>query len=235
MLSSLRQDVKQIADAKKGQFLQRFFKTGEGDYGAGDVFCGLTVPQSRTIAQKYHELSLADTLSLLQSKIHEERLIALLIMVSKFQKGDDSIKEEMYEAYLKNTQHINNWDLVDLSADKIVGEYLKTHDRKILTQLARSKNIWERRISMIATFQLIKDLKEYKDTFTIADILLQDKHDLIQKAVGWMLREVGKRVSREKEEEFLKTRYRQMPRTMLRYAIEHFPEEKRKSYLKGEI
>jgi len=235
MLDVLRQEIINTADGEKGKILQRFFKTGKGDYGEGDIFCGLTVPQSRSIAKKYHELPLTDTVTLLHAKIHEERLIALLILIIKFQKGDESDKQAIYETYLKNTRYINNWDLVDLSADKIVGAYLKDHDRKILLDLAHSKDIWERRISMVSTYQFIRDLKEYKDTFAVADILLQDNHDLIQKAVGWMLREVGKRVSREKEEEFLLTRYQKMPRTMLRYAIEHFPEEKRKKYLAGEV
>ena len=245
MLIDLKEDVNKLADPEKGKFLMRFFKTGVGQYGENDIFYGLTVPQSRVLALKYKDLSLQDAEKLLWSKVHEERLIALLILVYAFKKGDEKARKEMYDFYLSHTKYINNWDLVDLSADKIVGEYLKDKDRSILSRLAKSDDIWERRIAMIATFQFIKDLKEYKDTFVIADILLDGPsassgcrvapHDLIQKAVGWMLREVGKRISEEKLEEFLKTRYKTMPRTMLRYAIERFSEEKRRKYLKGEI
>jgi 3-methyladenine DNA glycosylase AlkD len=183
------------------------------------------------IVKKYRDFPLSDCVNLLHSKFHEERLIALLIMVEQFKKAEEKTRKEIFDAYFANTKHINNWDLVDLSADKIVGEYLKDKDRKILLTLAKSKDLWEKRISVIATFQFIKDLKEYNDTFAVADILMQDKHDLIHKAVGWMLREVGKRVSEEVEEEYLKTRYKTMPRTMLRYAIERFEEKKRKQYL----
>ena len=241
MLDDLQKDVKKIADPEKGKFLMRFFKTGAGQYGEGDIFYGLTVPQSRILALKYKDLALADIEKLLQSKVHEERLIALLILVYKFQNEDPTsprlrgARKEIFDFYLAHTSYINNWDLVDLSADKIVGEYLKDKDRSLLSELANSDDLWEKRIAMVATFQFIKYLKEYKDTFLIADILLHDKHDLIQKAVGWMLREVGKRVSEEKLEEFLKSRYRTMPRTCLRYAIERFSEERRKMYLQGEI
>ncbi len=215
--------------------MARFFKTGKGEYAENDIFYGLSVPQSRVIAGKYKDLQLNDVLALLKSKIHEARLIALLILVHKFQKGDQEQRYKIYNCYLSNTKYINNWDLVDLSADKIVGAYLLDKDRDILEKLAMSTSIWERRISIIATFQFIKEKKEYKDTFKISKILLFDKHDLIQKAVGWMLREVGKRVSEAKEEEFLKPVYKKMPRTMLRYAIERFPEEKRLRYLKGQV
>jgi 3-methyladenine DNA glycosylase AlkD len=235
MFTDLKKDVADLRNDEKGVFLMRFFKTRKGQYGEGDVFYGLTVPQSRKIVAKYKTLPLPDVEKLLKSKVHEERLIALLILVAQFPKADDAMKKKIFEFYLAHTKYINNWDLVDLSADKIVGEYLKDKDRTILQKLAKSDLLWDRRISIIATFQFIKDLKESKDTFVIADILLTDKHDLIQKAVGWMLREVGKRVSENDEEAFLKTRYQKMPRTMLRYAIERFPEEKRKAYLGGEI
>ncbi len=234
MLSRLRKDIQQFANPEKAQLLSRFFKTGKGEYGEGDVFVGVVVPDSRKIAVKYKDLPLSEVATLLQSKVHEERLIALLILVHKFGKGDDSIKKKICEFYLSHTNSINNWDLVDLSADKIVGEYLKTRERSILVKLARSESIWERRISMLATFAFIKN-GEYKDTFIVADILLQDKHDLIQKAVGWMLREVGKRVSEEALVEFLQSRYKTMPRTALRYAIERFSDEKRKKYLTGSM
>lgn len=234
MLSHLRKDIHQLADPKKSAFLARFFKTGKDQYAAGDIFLGLTVPQSRIIVRKYRDLPLTEVLQLLKSKFHEERLIALLIMVYQFDHSDEKVKKNMYDAYLANTKYINNWDLVDLSAEYIVGEYLKEKDRSILVQLARSKDLWEKRISIIATFAFIRN-GESKTTFAIADILLNDKHDLIHKAVGWMLREVGKRVSEKEEEAFLKPRYKSMPRTMLRYAIERFSEEKRKKYLEGMI
>ncbi len=235
MVSEIRDAILREKDPEKGVFLQRFFKTGKGQYGEGDIFYGLTVPTSRKIAKHFNDLSLEDIELLLTSKVHEERLIALLILVEQFKKSDDKDAKIIYDFYLAHTKYINNWDLVDLSADKIVGEYLKTRDRAILLKLAKSDLIWEKRISMIATFQFIKDLKEYKDTFAVANILLLDKQDLIQKAVGWMLREVGKRVSQEIEEDFLLSRYKKMPRTMLRYSIEHFSPERRKQYLQGLI
>jgi 3-methyladenine DNA glycosylase AlkD len=233
MLDAIRKDIKKEADSKKAAFLGRFFKTGPGQYAEGDVFLGLTVPQSRLIVAKYKDLALTDCLALLKSKIHEERLIALLIMVYQFSRGDEKVHKQIYEAYLAHTKYINNWDLVDLSADKIVGEYL-FNNVKILEKLAHSKNLWEKRIAIIATFAFIKK-GETGATFTIADILIQDKHDLIHKAVGWMLREAGKRVSEPELEKYLKTRYKTMPRTMLRYAIERFEEGKRKKYLTGLI
>lgn len=235
MLAALKKEIADLHNKEKGLFLMRFFKTGKGQYGEGDVFYGLTVPQSRKIAVAFKTLPLADVEKLLTSKVHEERLIALLILVLQFQKSDEQTSKAIFDFYLSHTKWINNWDLVDLSADKIVGEYLKNKDRTILKKLAHSKLIWDRRISIIATFQFIKDLKETKDTFAIADILLNDTHDLIQKAVGWMLREAGKRVSEKDEEAFLTSRYKHMPRTMLRYAIERFPEDKRKAYLAGTI
>lgn len=230
-LGSLWRDLKKLADRDRAKILQRFFKTGKGEYGDGDVFLGITVPQSRAIARKHKDLSFNDISKLLQSKIHEERLVALLILVHNFQIGDDTKKQQVFDFYLKNTKYINNWDLVDSSADKILGEYLLERPRDILVRLAYSNNLWERRIAIIATFQFIKKQKEYKWTFKIAEILLKDQHDLIHKATGWMLREVGKNISQEAEEEFLKKHYKQMPRTMLRYAIERFPEKIRKTYL----
>ena len=251
MLAQIREEIQKEVDPKKAQFLGRFFKTGKGEYAEGDVFLGLTVPQSRIIVKKYRNLPLEECLQLLQSKIHEERLIALLIMVSQFakrQKSSSSAKasadkgKEIYEAYLANTKYINNWDLVDLSAPNIVGRYLvdqiatspQAPRNDILEKLAKSDNLWKKRIAILATFAFIRQ-GEYKETFAIADILLHDKHDLIHKAVGWMLREVGKRVSQDAEEKFLKPRYNNMPRTMLRYAIERFEEGKRKKYLAGTI
>ncbi len=236
MLSSLKKDLRKYVNKEKALFYPRFFKSGKGEYAEGDWFIGVTVPLSRKVAKKYKDLSFEDLNMLLQSPIHEERLVSLLILIHKFNNVNQKEKEKLYNYYLSSTKYINNWDLVDLSADKIVGGYLLgKKDRLILVKLAKSKNLWERRIAVIATFQFIKEKKEYRDTFTVSEILLNDRHDLIHKAVGWMLREVGKRVSKDKEEAYLKTRYKQMPRTMLRYAIEHFPESRRKQYLQGTV
>ncbi len=228
----LQKDILALADPVRAVRVARYFKTGEGEYGAGDLFLGLTVPQMRVVSQKYKDLPLEKVQVLLQSKYHEERFIALLLLVHQFQKGEVLLKKKIYDLYLANTKYINNWDLVDLSAGAIVGAYLFDKKRDILVQLAHSGSLWERRISIIATSYFIKHGKEYKDTFQIADILLSDTHDLIHKAVGWMLREVGKQISESIEEEFLKPRCKTMPRTMLRYAIERFPEKKRKQYMR---
>lgn len=225
-LTQLRNDLHTLKNPEKALILQRFFKTGKGQYGEGDVFLGITVPQSRKIAVTYKTLPLNDIKQLLISKIHEERLIGLLILVHNFETSPKKI----YQFYLSLTKYINNWDLVDLSADKIVGAYLIDKKKDILYTCARSKNIWERRIAIVATYYFIKN-NQFDDTLKIAEILLNDTHDLIQKAVGWMLREVGKR-SVKTEEDFLQKHYENMPRTMLRYAIEKFPETKRKAYLR---
>lgn len=230
MIEELQRETKKLRNPTKAKDLQGFFKTGKGEYGEGDIFYGITVPQSRKLVRKYKNIPLFEASELFKSKIHEERLIALLILVEQFKKGDEKIKKRIYKLYLKNTKYINNWDLVDLSAHKIVGEYLKNSDRKILYKLARSKSLWERRISIISTFAFINN-KESKETLKIAKILINDKHDLIHKAVGWALREVGKRVSLEDEYKFLDKYVSQMPRTMLRYAIERFDEKKRQKYL----
>jgi len=230
-VSELKKELDKLADKKQASLLQGFFKTGPGHYGEGDVFLGIKVPVQRGVAKKYKNISLEDCEELLSSKIHEHRLVALLIMMLRYDKAGDDEKKKIFSAYLKNTKNINNWDLVDLSAPSIVGNYLLDKDRSILYKLARSNSLWEKRISMLATFEFIAN-KETKDALAIAEILLNDEHDLIHKAVGWMLRELGKRVSQEKEEEFLKKHYKTMPRTMLRYAIERFDEKKKKEYMK---
>ncbi len=235
MLQNLQKDLRKLANPKKAKVLSGFFKTGKSQYGAGDIFIGVTVPDSRNIAKKYKKLSFSDTEKLLTSPIHEERLIALLILVENFQKGTTQERENIFDFYVSHTKYINNWDLVDLSADKIVGGWLLDKDWSALRTLAKSSILWEKRIAMIATYQFLKEKKIIEPTFVIADMLLHDSHDLIQKAVGWMLREAGKRVSEEKEREFLKSRYATMPRTALRYAIERFAEKDRKSYLLGRI
>jgi 3-methyladenine DNA glycosylase AlkD len=232
-LTELKKELKEVADKEQAVNLQRFFKTGKGEYGEGDIFYGIKVPVQRTIAKKHRDISLPELQELLNSPIHEERLVSLFILVDQYTEGDDKTKENIYKFYLKNTKKINNWDLVDLSAPKIVGAHLLNNDKEILFKLAKSSNLWEKRISILSTMFFIKNL-QFETTFNLAEILLNDKHDLIHKAVGWMLREVGNKNINE-EEKFLKKHYKKMPRTMLRYAIEKFPEVKRKAYLKGKI
>jgi len=230
-LKEIKRDIELLANPKQAILLQRFFKTGKGEYGEGDVFLGIKVPVQRSVAKKYKDLSLTDIQQLLNSKIHEHRLIALLILIQKFDRAEEDAREQIFELYLKNTHNINNWDLIDLTSPSIVGNYLLDKDRSILYKLAKSSSIWEKRISMLATFEFIAN-GEVKDTLAIAEILVNDKHDLIQKAVGWMLREAGKRVSQKEEEKFLKKHYKTMPRTMLRYAIERFDNKKKEFYMK---
>jgi len=224
-------DLNYYANKGKAQLLQRFFKTGKGEYGEGDIFIGIVVPNQRTVAKKYKDLPLPEIQKLLNSKIHEHRLTALFILTYKFPKADEKLKKEIVDFYLKNTRHINNWDLIDLSSVEILGEYFLEHPgyKKILSKFSKSNNLWERRISIISTFTLIRNHK-FQDSLKIAETLLNDNHDLIHKAVGWMLREIGKRDPKT-EEEFLDKHYKTMPRTMLRYAIEKFPEKKRQFYM----
>ncbi len=235
MIHKLKEELLKFSDPDKAVFLQRFFKTRKGEYAFGDKFLGITVPIQRKIAKKFTNLSFEDIESLLKSPIHEERLISLFILTEKFKKGNDRVREDIFNFYLKSTKYINNWDLVDASSYKIVGEYLLKNPREdILKKLANSKSLWERRIAMVATYQFIVSGSS-KTTYEIANLLLNDRHDLIQKAVGWMLRESGKRVSSTELEDFLKPRYKTMPRTMLRYAIERFDDKKRKEYLQGKV
>jgi len=233
-LEQLRTELRTISNPVKAKLLQGYFKTGKGEYGEGDKFLGVTVPASRKIAIRFKSLSFVEIAKLLQSKIHEERLIALLILVQKFNKANEATQKEIYEFYLKNTKYINNWDLVDLSSHEIVGGHLLRRglakSKPILIKLAKSKNIWERRIAVISTFEFIRNNK-FDESLKLAEILLEDTHDLMHKAVGWMLREVGKR-DLKAEIRFLDKHYKKMPRTMLRYAIEKFPEKLRMSYLK---
>lgn len=232
MLNQLKKELQKLADSEKGKDLSRFFKTGKGQYGEGDIFLGVSVPEQRKTAKKYQNLSLDEIQELLSSKVHEQRLTSLFILVSKYKKSDDKNKKQIFDFYLKNTNNINNWDLVDLSAPKIVGDYVFSNpkEKNIIHQLAESKNLWERRIAIMSTFALIKN-NEFDDALKISEILLKDKHDLIHKAVGWMLREIGNR-NQAKEENFLKKHYKKMPRTMLRYAIEKFQKNKKEFYMK---
>lgn len=229
----IKKYLKQCANADKAKILQRFFKTGPGEYGEGDIFYGITVPDIRQVAQQFIGVDLSVAEQLLHSKIHEERFAALLILIAKFQQGSADEKTSIYRLYLHNTHYINNWDLVDLSSPKIMGAYLFSQDRKILYKLARSKNLWDKRIAIIATLYFIK-YDDFKDTLQLVEIFLNEKHDLMHKACGWMLREVGKK-NQSTEEKFLQKHYKHMPRTMLRYAIERFPETLRQKYLKQKI
>lgn len=227
-----------LADKKQAAILQRFFKTGPGEYGAGDIFLGIKVPVQREVAKKYQSASLSAVARLLKSKIHEYRLVGLLILIKKYEAADSqALKQEIFDFYIDNFSAINNWDLVDLSAPKIVGDFLFNYYQgknksalKFLENLADSRNLWERRIAIISTFYFIYQ-GQTRETFVIAAKLLSDKHDLIHKAVGWALREVGKK-DKQTEINFLDKHYKEMPRTMLRYAIEKFSEKERKFYLK---
>lgn len=232
-LIQIQTRLRALANPDHARILSRFFKTGPGEYGEGDVFIGVKVPPLRKLAKEFERLSLPDVKKLLGSKLHEERLLALLILVGKYKRGDDEVRRKIYELYLAETKNINNWDLVDVSAEHIVGAWLCDKSKRPLRALARSGSLWERRISIISTFHYIKR-GEFAETLAIAEMLLEDEEDLIHKAVGWMLRETGKRKI-DAEREFLKAHYGNMPRTMLRYAIEKFAEPERQKYLKGKI
>jgi len=240
--------LKGLGDAKTAEHSQRFFKTGPGEYGEGDRFLGIRVPVLRKLAKELIDTQLDDIVELLQSPFHEARLTALLVMTYQAKRGDDTLP--LYRAYLANTAQINNWDLVDVTAEHILGKHLFERSRPLkrseniisegnsaegtvqpLYTLAKSKSLWERRVAILSTFYFIRK-NDFNDTLALADILLNDPEDLMHKAVGWMLREVGKR-DLSAEEAFLRPRYRQMPRTMLRYAIERFPEPLRLAYLHG--
>lgn len=226
------QELKEHIDPEKAAFFPRFFRTGPGEYGEGDRFLGVTVPDLRKVAKKHAPfLSREDLEKLLQDPYHEMRLLALIVMTLRYEKGDEGTKKEMVELYLANLHRINNWDLVDTSAHKIIGAHLYGRDRHLLYDLANRDHLWSQRISIIATLYFIQK-GDYEDTLKLAAILKNHPHDLIHKAVGWMLREVGKR-NLQAELDFLDLHYDTMPRTMLRYAIEKLEEELRRSYLKG--
>lgn len=229
-LQDIRRELTKIADPKRAQQSQRFFKTGKGEYGEGDVFIGITVPQQRKIAHKYIDATFADLKSLLRSTIHEHRFTALEILTAQYEQATTQVqRKRLYDFYLAHKDRVNNWDLVDTSAEYIVGAYLFTRSRKPLYALVRSKNLWDRRIAIVSTFYFIKH-DQLDDTFSLAELLFSDSEDLMHKAVGWMLREAGKRDQVRLEKCILK-HFRSMPRTMLRYAIERFPETKRKKFL----
>jgi len=231
-LKQIMERLMEQSDRDIAAHSKRFFKTGKGEYGEGDRFLGIRVPVLRKFVKEFREISLEETTELLKSPFHEARLLALLILVAKYVSANVNAEQEaVYRVYLGNTEFINNWDLVDCSAEHVVGAHLFLRDRKPIYRLVRSKSLWERRIGIISTFHFIKK-KDFPDTLECARLLLNDKEDLIHKAVGWMLREVGKR-DLKAEEKFLARYYKQMPRTMLRYAIERFPEKERLAYLHG--
>ena len=230
MLIELKSELKKFGNPEKAKIVSRFFKTGKGQYGEGDIFLGIVVPKTREIARKYIEIDLNVIEELLKSKIHEERLVSLMILVEKYNKSDDKNKKLIADFYIKNAKKVNNWDLVDLSAPKILGNYLFDKDKSILYKLAKSENLWEKRISIVSTHAFIRN-NQFSDTIKIAEILLNDKHDLIHKAVGWMLREMGKKDEKELTK-FLDENYKKIPRTALRYSIERLDEKKKKFYMK---
>ena len=229
MLKQLEKELQKSGNPSKAKIYSRFFKTGKGEYGEGDIFIGLTVPEQRALAKKYVDLEIIDVEKLLSNIIHEYRLTGFLILTYKFEKADEKEKKKIVDFYLRNKHCANNWDLIDCVADKILGRYLFDKKKDVIYELAKSSSLWDRRIAIISTFYFIKNNK-FEDALIISEILLNDTHDLIHKAVGWMLREVGKR-NQEKEEDFLKKYHKTMPRTMLRYAIERFDENKKRFYM----
>jgi 3-methyladenine DNA glycosylase AlkD len=231
-VEAIRSELRSLADPEKAEFLPRFFKTGPGEYGEGDRFLGVMVPNIRKVVKAHREASRQDISKLLLSVYHEERLAALLILVEQYRRGDERIQKSIFNFYLANTAHINNWDLVDLTAHHIVGAYLAARDRSILKKLALSRMLWERRIAILSTFCFIR-MGESEDALRISELLLHDSHDLIHKAVGWMLREAGNRCSLAEECKFLDKYAAVMPRTMLRYAIERFPPDLKSHYMKS--
>lgn len=233
-MNTIQRDLRKKANPERAKASARFFKTGKGQYGFGDKFIGVSVPEQRVIAKKYIDVGFDELETLITSPVHEDRLVALIMLVEKYKKGDSLLRDKIFEFYFLHSRFVNNWDLVDTSAPILVGEFLLDKKITLLLTLAKSQKLWEKRIAIIATFAFIR-AKQEKPSFLIADILLDDKEDLIQKAVGWTLREVGKNISQEVEEEYLKSRYKKMGRTALRYAIEHFDEAKRKKYLLGKI
>ena len=228
-MREIKSRLQKLADPETAKVLHGFFKTGPGEYGEGDVFIGIKVPPLRRLAIEFQTATLHVLQRLLKSKIHEERVLAVMILVRQFDRGDSELRQKIYDFYLAHTRFINNWDLVDGSAPYIVGPFLWERDRKPLYILAGSDSLWERRIAILATFYFIRR-NDFADALKICAALIKDKHDLIHKAVGWMLREIGKR-NQAAEERFLKKHCRTMPRTALRYAIERFPEKQRRKYL----
>jgi 3-methyladenine DNA glycosylase AlkD len=233
IIRTIEDGLRALGDPNQARFLQGFFKTGPGEYGEGDIFVGIRVPVIRKLVKDHQALPVPTAFQLLRSPIHEARLLALLILIRHFQRADLPLQNQICETYLQNTRFINNWDLVDLSAPHIVGPQIIQFGQNRLLKMAASSLLWDRRISIVSTFYLIRQRK-FSIALRIAARLLQDPEDLIHKAVGWMLREIGKR-DRQIEESFLLQHYPKMPRTMLRYAIERFPEDLRQKYLHGKM
>jgi 3-methyladenine DNA glycosylase AlkD len=232
-LRPIHDRLRQLADPEDARFLQRYFRTGPGEYGEGDRFLGIRVPVLRRLVREYRGLPLDAATELLRSPWHEARLLALLLLADAYARGTAEAREAVYRTYLAHTGYVDNWDLVDSSAPQIVGAHLEAGDRGVLERLAKSESLWERRIAILATQHFIRR-GDCGTTLRIAEMLVDDGHDLIHKAVGWMLREVGNR-DRAAEEAFLRRHHRTMPRTMLRYAIEKFPPDLRRRYLRGEM
>lgn len=231
--SQLERELRAATNPQRAVFSARYFKTGKGQYGEGDVFLGITTPVLRKTALRHRDLPLTDIKTLLESRFHEYRVAALEILASQYKRGDEKLHRQIVKFYLANTHRINNWDLVDASARPILGEHLKTRSRAVLDKLARSKSLWDRRIAIIATMAFLSS-GNLDDAFRISEVLLADKHDLIHKAVGWTLREAGRK-DRARLLEFLEANYNRIPRTTLRYAIEHFTPDQRKNLLAGKF
>ncbi|MDH5656047.1 MAG: DNA alkylation repair protein [Spirochaetia bacterium] len=229
LLQNLKIELKSLADRKVAEHSQRYFKTGPGEYGEGDVFIGLRMPQIRSLAKKYSKLSFSDIENLLKSEIHEKRMLAVILLVNAYKKAAEPDQKKIYQMYFKNKKYINNWDLIDVSCPHVMGGYLYKNDRSVLFKLAASGNLWDKRLAVMSTFYFIRN-GDFNDSFKICEMLLDDEEDLIHKAAGWMLREIGKRNPKE-EEKFLDRHAEKMPRTMLRYALERFSESKRKKYM----
>lgn len=228
-LQDIKEELQSLADSETAKHSQRFFKTGKGEYGEGDIFLGIRVPVIRKLAKKYSYLSLSNILSLLKSKFHEQRLLAIIMLVNLYKVADKKTQKEIFSLYINNTRYINNWDLVDISAASIVGAYLNDKSKKLLYDFSDSEDIWQRRIAIISTYHFIRN-NDFTDSLKLSERLLNDPHDLIHKAVGWMLREIGKK-NQSIEAAFLDKYASRMPRTMLRYALERFPADSRKSYM----
>lgn len=231
--AALKRELKAAGTPERALGAARFFKTGKGEYGEGDIFLGITVPELRRIVRQYRGLPLVEVERLLHAQEHECRLAALLVLVAQYERGDQTLRREILDMYLRNTRYINNWDLVDASCREIVGAHLRIGSRKLLTRLAKSRSLWERRIAMVSTMALVRD-GDLDDALRIAEMLLDDTHDLIHKAIGWVLRVVGD-ADRAALLRFLKAHYARVPRTALRYAIEHFSPAERKKLLAGEF
>ena len=228
-LAAVRKRLLELHNPKDAEFLQRFFRTAPGEYGAGDKFLGIRVPATRALAREFHDLTIDDSALLLQHEWHEARLLAVILLSNRYAKGSPADRKQIFDLYVSNASRVNNWDLVDASAANIVGAHLETRKRTLLDKLARSKNLWERRIAIVSTFRFIRN-DEFDDTLRISRALMRDEHDLIHKAVGWMLREVGKRDASVLEK-FLDEHAHELPRTALRYAIERMPPKKKQRFM----